>query len=231
MEDHLIVNGQKLETPARVVTWQEDGRIVHFSGDRRQPSRVSEIVIHESVTSSVQSTERVLLNRGLGVHLIVSPEGRVTQHADLGTARLCHAGGHNGCSVAIEVVNPYYGSKGASLPWTRVIDAAWADKGKYIVPTIEQCLAVSNLIQTITTTGMVPRHWVGWKNNTLAMSKLPADRQSRTPGIWAHTYFAHADGAFLILYTILHLEHGLSSGAAYERAIQLASTQQKTIQL
>ena len=42
---------------------------------------------------------------------------------------LAHAGGHNGPSIGVEVVNPYYPTHlRDGLPWSRVIDAPWAHR-------------------------------------------------------------------------------------------------------
>src|SRR5690606_36552228 len=104
--------------------------------------RWQQLILHETVTRSVDSTVKVLLKRKLGVQLIVGPDGEVTQHGDLADDRLAHAGGHNSPSVGIEVVNPYYPKyASAKHPWKRVIDAPWAHRRRYVVPTPEQAEA------------------------------------------------------------------------------------------
>ena len=113
---------------------------------QREGRTVNELIIHESVTRSAISTVAVLQRRKLGVHLIVAPDGRVTQHGDLAHERLAHAGGHQ-----------------------------------------------------------------------------------RRPGVYAHHYFGHADGAWLILYAWLRLEVGLPPCVAYEEAVARATGARRTI--
>ena len=43
-----------------------------------------------------------------------------------------------------------------------------------------------------------------------------------TPGIYAHHYFAHADGAWLVLYTWLRAEGGMEPEDAYQAAVRAA---------
>src|SRR5690606_35008391 len=141
--------------------------------------------------------------RKLRVQLIVGPDGEVTQHGDLAHDRLAHAGGHNGPSIGVEVVNPYYPRHtSAKLPWQRIIDAPWAHERRYVVPTPEQAEATSELVRVLTAgviAGLsVPRTWRGLMGTRLAMNRI-ADGDVRKPGIYAHTYFNHADGAWFVL--------------------------------
>lgn len=106
--DTLIVAGNDVAAPANLrVRNYRDPEVMRFKGRDRAGRVVNELILHETVTRSVDSTVRVLLKRKLGVQLIVGPDGEVTQHGDLSHDRLAHAGGHNGPSVGIEVVNPY----------------------------------------------------------------------------------------------------------------------------
>lgn len=91
----FIVAGQELAPPPGLdVTNHLDPDVLPFAGQSRVGRKVDELIIHESVTRSAVSTVAVLQRRKLGVHLIVAPDGRVFQHADLAHARLAHAGGH-----------------------------------------------------------------------------------------------------------------------------------------
>ncbi|MCB1003814.1 MAG: N-acetylmuramoyl-L-alanine amidase, partial [Acidimicrobiales bacterium] len=102
----FIVAGQELAPPSGLeVTNHLDPDVPPFAGQSRVGRKVDELVIHESVTRSAASTVAALQRRKLGVHLIVAPDGHVFQHGDLAHARLAHAGGHNGPSVGVEVVN------------------------------------------------------------------------------------------------------------------------------
>ena len=62
------------------------------------------------------------------------------------------------------------------------------------------------------------------------MSRIPNDDQ-RVPGIYAHTYFHHADGAWLALYAWLRLEAGMRECIAYEEAIRRATGVRRHVDL
>ena len=89
----FIVAGRELAPPPGLeVTNHLDPDVLPFAGQSRVGRKVDELIIHESVTRSAVSTVAVLQRRKLGVHLIVAPDGRVTQHGDLAHERLAHAG-------------------------------------------------------------------------------------------------------------------------------------------
>ena len=147
--DTLVVAGADVTAPSGLrVRNYRDAEVTRFAGRDRSGREVNELILHETVTRSVDSTVKVLLKRKLGVQLIVSPDGEITQHGDLAHDRLAHAGGHNGPSVGIEVVNPYYPKyASAKLPWRRIIDAPWAHQRRYVVPTPEQAEATAQLVR------------------------------------------------------------------------------------
>lgn len=231
-EDTLIVASEELEPPQGLLVRNfRDPSVVRFKGRSRVGRRVTELILHETVTRSVAATVKVLMRRGLGVHLIVGPDGDVTQHGDLADDRLAHAGGHNGPSVGVEVVNPYYPYLlRDELPWRRTIKAPWAHKGEYVLPTPAQAEATAKLADWITSPNAaglhVPRAWCGLDGARLSMGRI-ADGDTRRPGIWAHTYFHHADGAWLVLYAWLRLEAGLAPCVAYEEAARRAEGQRR----
>ena len=230
----FIVAGQVLEPPAGLdLRSFRDPGVHRFAGRARAGSAVTEVVLHESVTRSAADTVSVLKRRGLGVHLIVAPDGRVTQHGDLANERLAHAGGHNGPSVGIEVVNPYYPTHlRDGLPWSRIIDAPWAHRDRYVLPTPEQAEATARLIGWLTSPAAeglsIPRTWRGVDGTRLAMGRVAGGDQRR-PGVWAHHYFHHADGAWLALYAWLRLEAGLASCTAYEEAARRATGARRSV--
>ena len=232
----LVVAGEVLPAPAGLdLTNFHDPEVHRFSGRDRTGRTVDEIVVHESVTTSAKSTIAVLKRRGLGVHLVVAPDGRVTQHGDLAHDRLAHAGGHNGPSVGVEVVTPYYGDRlRKGQPWSRVIDAPWSHRDRYVVPTPEQAEATARLVGWLTSPDAVglsiQRNWIGLDGTRLAMGRI-ADGDTRRPGIWAHHRFHHADGSWPVLYAWLRLEAGLAPCAAYEEAIQLATGVRRHVDL
>ncbi|MCA9561733.1 MAG: N-acetylmuramoyl-L-alanine amidase [Myxococcales bacterium] len=232
----LVVGGQLVPAPCGLnVRNLHDAAVSRFAGRSRSGRAVNEVVVHESVTRSAGSTVAVLQRRGLGVHLMVAPDGSVTQHGDLLDDRLAHAGGHNGPSVGLEVVNPYYPTHlREGLPWSRVIDAPWAHRDRYVLPTPEQAEATARLLGWLTSPEAVgltiPRSWRGIADGQLAMGRVP-NGDTREPGVWAHHYFHHADGAWPVLYAWLRLEAGLAPCAAYEEAVRRATGVRKRVDL
>jgi hypothetical protein len=233
--DALIAAGCDVEVPCLRVRNFRDPEVVRFKGQSRAGRVVNELILHETVTRSTAATVSVLLKRKLGVQIIVGPDGEITQHGDLAHDRLAHAGGHNGPSVGIEVVNPYYPKyTSAKLPWQRVIDASWAHQKRYVVPTPEQAEATTRLVRLLTAGDIaglaIPRTWRGLTGTRLSMNRL-ADGDVRKPGIYAHTYFHHADGAWLVLYAWLRIEAGLTPCDAYGEATRRATGTRRYVDL
>jgi len=232
----FAVAGRVLPVPCSLAVAIFNHPGVHrFAGRDRAGRAVTEVIVHESVTRSAADTVAVLERRRLGVHLVVAADGRVIQHGDLAHDRLAHAGGHNGPSVGIEVVSPYYPKYlRDGLPWSRVIDAPWAHGGRYVLPTPEQAEATSRLVGWLTSPAAeglsIPRTWIGFDGTQLAMGRVPRG-DTRRPGVWAHTYFHHADGSWLVLYAWLRLEAGLAPCAAYEEAARRAEGARRVVDL
>lgn len=232
----IIVGGEALDAPETLkVRNYHDDSVVRFRGKNRCGRLVTEVIVHETVTRSVEATVRVLQKRKLGVHFIIGPDGEVTQHGDLANDWLYHAGFHNRPSVGIEVVNPYYPRyRKAGAIWTRTIEAPWAHEGHYVLPTIEQAEATSLLVNWLSSEkaeGLsIPKRWIGWNKKRMAMGRVLAAKL-RKPGIYAHHYFGHADGAWLVLYCWLRAEAGFDPDQAYEEAIKRAVGAKKFIDL
>jgi len=231
----FLTGGKALAPPPGLdVRNFRDSAVHRFAGRDRTGRPVTEVVVHESVTCSAEATIKVLRRRGLGVHLVVAPDGRVTQHGDLANDRLAHAGGHNGPSVGIEVVTPYYGDQiRKGLPWSCVIDAPWAHRGRYVVPTPEQAEATAQVVAWLSSPASclsIPRAWIGLAGSRLALGRIPAGDERR-PGVWAHTYFHHSDGAWLVLYAWLRIEAGLSPPEAFDEAVRRATGARRHVDL
>lgn len=223
----------------RVNNWiDRESSDFHFM-NRQRTGLVTEIVLHETVTRSHDDTVRVLKpaspanpgGRNLGVHFIVEHTGEVFQHADVVRDMCWHAGVHNGPSVGIEVVNPYEPRflPKTNCPWQTVIDAPWAAGGRYVVPTPAQAEATFQLVMFLVQGGgeppapklQVPLSWPGLVAGRMAFGKVQGADQLK-PGIYAHHYFAHADGAWLVLYTWLRAEGGMEPEDAYRAAVRAA---------
>lgn len=229
----IIVNGKAYALPPGLyLTNFHDCAVASFDGRDRGNRAVTEFIIHESVTRSRETTVAVLRERDLGVHFIIDADGSTTQHADLQTARLAHAGGHNGPSVGVELVTPYYPARRKpGDPWRRVIDAPWAHQGEYAVPPFEQVEALALLTRWLLSDRcplQIPNEWIGLESRQFRMSRVPG-AENRRPGVYAHTYFHHADGAFPTLYAWMRVEAGLAPSRAYEESIRRVTDVQRQV--
>jgi hypothetical protein len=232
----LIVRGQPLDPPDGLVVRNFFDPAVYRFKNQTRTRPVTQLILHETVTRSWKSTVDVLKpksaanpgGRGLGVQLMVDPDGTVYQHGDLATDEHWHAGGqvpdHNPASVGIEVISPYYAKyMPKDGPWTDSIDAPWAHEGKYCVPTPAQSEATCKLTEWMTSdrsTLAIPRTWLGLKDEKLAFKRIAP---TGYPGIYAHYYFGHADGAWLVLYAWLRLAAGFTPEEAWHREVYMAT--------
>lgn len=226
----FVIDGRLVDPPEglMVKNFVSDG-LHHFKNGRRQKP-VTELVIHETVTRSAGDTVAVLKQRGLGVQFIVDEFGVVYQHGDALLDEDWHASQHNDFSIGIETVNPYYPDlRPKNSAWTQVINAPWAHKGTYVVPTPVQAEAVCLLTDFFTTADAnpvtVPQLWPGFDEATKKMSlgKVPRCAQAPTHGILAHTYFGHMDGPWLVVYCWLRMEAKMSPDEAYAEAVRRCS--------
>ncbi len=230
----ILCDGQELDLGLDVA---RDEPFAAGRGDARLPK--IQLLIHESVTHDADpiegpgdrddQTERVLRRKKCGVHLMVGvpdadPGGVViVQHNDL-VDRLNHAGKQNAASVAVEVISPYYGPR-IRPPWTDTLTARWVHLREYVIPTRAQLEGVWAIVQALTDVCLpgleIPRDFVGLhrEGKVLAMGRIKGS--SKRPGIWAHHYTAHADGAFPVLYCLLR-SRGADAAEAYDRAVRLA---------
>jgi hypothetical protein len=191
----------------------------------RGTTPTTEIVIHESVTRGRDTTLKVLANRGLSVHLTIDLDGTVEQHAPL-DRQCAHAGSpHNKRSVAVEVINRYYGDK--AIEGEIVIDAVWAHKGKYIVPPAVQLEGVWQTVMHVTSTcPTIRRVFPGVVLDVFVWGRFPWLRKTptkRPPGIAAHHRWDHADGLVPEFYCVLR-DLGHAPDAAYQLTLAAASS-------
>lgn len=236
--DTIIAHGKEYDaSPLSVENWTAGkGEIdFHFKNKVRAKPLVSEIIVHETVTCSSLSTVKVLEpaspsnpgGRGLGVHFIVDPSGLVYQHADLADETMWHATMHNEVSIGIETTNPvdprYMPKNG---PWSTIIDAPWAG-GKYVVPTKEEAEAVANILGWCIKDGcppelQIPLTFIGLTDGKMTLGRVQG-ATNLVPGIYAHHYFDHGDGAWLVLYSWLRLVASMDPDTAYDEAIKRAT--------
>lgn len=225
-ESSLWLGGNYYEAPSNFKNFIVP-RVARLVGPPRR-KKVTEIVIHETVTISTPITIGVLKKRRLGAHFIIGHDGEITQHGDPVLDQLAHAGRvHNAHSVGIEIVNPYYPEYNTEGPWDKVIGARWAHKRKYVLPTLIQAEATAQLIETLLHLKLdsfnIPAKWIGLdrKRQRFAMSRVTRARWP-VPGVMAHNAFRHADGSWPQLYCFLR---GFKEPIeAYRIAAQLAET-------
>jgi hypothetical protein len=105
----IIVNGKRYEVRGqRVKTWHETG-LEFRAGDgfnRARAEPVTRLVLHWTGSeNSVPTMFRVLKQRKLGVQFAIERDGTIYQFCDPARVACAHAGGYNGASVGVEIVN------------------------------------------------------------------------------------------------------------------------------
>jgi hypothetical protein len=203
-----------------------------FPGFSRGKTKLDEIVLHESVSPTREKCISDLLGKKLSVHFSVDRDGSVHQHLDPKYAG-AHAEGfnkpslHNERSIAIEVINPYYGSR-ATLEH-EVIKAVWAHKGKYILPTPEQLNATWDLVESQCAQNAVPCIFPGMTlSGQVATFKWGRLIKHEIPGVMAHARWAHADALFVEHYCAMR-SLGWMAEFAYQLTVDSgASGKRKT---
>ena len=197
---------------------------------------VKKLLLHESVSPSDAATERVLRKRGLGVHVVIPPDGRLVQHHDLYAEYPNHASGHNVDSVGVEIISPYYGDRWkASQAWPPPFKAPWAHKKSYIPPTPAQMMTLCALVRAVCNVSLgwleIATDMPGIDGDNISMGPLGLSKAAirSTPGIWAHGWTEHADGFFPALVLALAFHRGMSDADAYVEAIRLATGARGTV--
>jgi hypothetical protein len=199
----MVIGSQLVATPFSCTNFFRDGE-TKFKCWPRKPEKVTHLCIHESVTRDAATTVRVLSQEGYGTHLMICPDGHVSQHNDLLLEQPAHANQLNGCSIGIEVVNPY-SPLYAKPPFTRTIPATWwtwvpaKAPRQYTTPTDAQMAALLLLVPWLTQ--QVPTVPLRYPTSYLngAEPKIPGwDKGNKPlPGIVAHSDFSsHADGRY-----------------------------------
>ena len=211
----LIVNGIRLFLPRSVL--DVGGTAVNYLDDREphlanglRKSPLVTFVLHETSGNSASGCKKSLVEKHLGVHLILDKDGTISNHADLATEICWHAGQVNGVSIGMEVVNAYR-PETAKDPHGPVVPAewwTWCPKGQakeYVAPTNEQMRVALALVPWLCdhlgipvvfpTAGLNAKKpkITGWRKPPLGWSAKPG------PGIAPHlAWSSHADGQYLL---------------------------------
>lgn len=230
VSNRLIIDGESVQLPESMLNvgitasnYIDDGE--HYFSQHRSRKKVTNFVIHESVTMSAAQTNRVLDSKRVrsakdgkgggkgwdyGIHLNLAPDGHISCHADLVRHRLVHADQLNDSSFGIEVVNPYNPKFGRG-PFTETIPGPWwcwtpsNAKKVYCLPTPAQMAAIFHLCRFLCET--IPDLPFEFPTAHLNSRKRRIDgwdnRANPGPGIVAHRDFAsHADGRYLLEHVI-----------------------------
>ena len=158
------------------------------------------IIIHESVTSTAAAAIRVLLKRGLSVHITVDTGGQVEQHVPLNRATWS-AGHLNRYGISVEVINR--SSRGAPSK-------------RYQPGGLAQMEATYDVCKKISSATGIPMNFEAAGAGVYNYGKIGSSES----GVIAHGSdkgSTHSDARFPVLYMALR-HSGMGSKEAYESA-------------
>lgn len=220
----LFVNPVKFGPGTRGFT-QPGIEDVGFIGYNRNGQSITQIVLHESVSSSKERTITSLLtskskqgeSMPLSVHFIISPNGIVSQHLPIELAGVHADGngeGHNIASIGVEIVNlvnvTYTGMKNKILQ-----NVPWVDKHIYVVPPTTQLEATWQLMQKLSSSiGGVqfPACQINGNSASFTWGRWSGHRNAI--GIMAHCRWGHSDALYIEHYCLArHLGFNVEDAA------------------
>jgi N-acetyl-anhydromuramyl-L-alanine amidase AmpD len=208
----IVINGKEMELPNQIpsTNFLSDGEPHIFNKPRKK--QLQHIVIHETTGVSARRCKDTLQKKGLGIHLILARDGKLSCHADL-VSEVCYHGNQlNPTSIGIEVVNPYYPHIGKVVSYpVEIIPAKWwthTIKGKskgYVLPTPEQIQTLKTIIPWLCEKLNIPYAFPTWfLNKTQKRIKGWFLKKKPDPGVVAHRdYASHSDGRWLLERLIL----------------------------
>jgi hypothetical protein len=199
--DVVVLNGVEYPFPGIVGGQQYQSR------ERKQLP--SQLVIHNSVTSTYESCVRVLLNNGLGTHFTVDFYGNIYQHNDPITRIVYHGKPINNDSIGIEAITPFYGKNLKDFHLEAgftVVEPYWWQSGDttkksgWAKPPEAQVKAMNRLLAFLT--AKIPSLPASFPSKDFQPSPSSAKRFQGAvpPGIVSHRdYVAKADGRYYLL--------------------------------
>jgi hypothetical protein len=169
----VSLDGSLYEVPFKTV------RHAAFKGERkRKPGHVvRSVILHQTVTSSRQRCESVLVAKGLGIQVIVDELGIVHTYGDLATSGYGHANERND-AIGIDIVNPYSVDK---EPWGKRVKSRTAWKGMELEDTPTQIAAVCAVIKWLTE---AKRGLVNFVDIKLTFPTTQLNEPSRGSPLW-----------------------------------------------
>ncbi len=208
----IVVGGLKVTLPQNLLdsgvsasNWMDDGE-TRFKVYSRKGTKVTHLVIHESVTRDAATTVRVLKQQDFGVHLMVAPDGHVSCHNDLLLDNVVHGNQLNASSIGVEVVNPYTG-KNLKAPYTSTIPATWwtwvpdGAPALYTLPTESQLRTLRVLVPWLCEILSDLPYAFPTKDLNEKNPRIEGYAKKAAPaaGVVAHRdYASHADGRYIL---------------------------------
>lgn len=157
---------------------------------RSQPWRtepIRRIVLHHTITASIDVAVYVLKLRGMSTHYLLD-NGRV-EHVCDDNRVAWHAKGHNDDSIGVDVVNlldySYLGHP--DNRWREFRRAPWAprsDARRYLADLSETLATAERHVKQLCEDFNIPFRWPS------RMETLP-DAETRAPGIYAHGHLSN----------------------------------------
>ena len=190
----------------------------------KRSKQLDQIILHESVTSSRAATERVLKKRRLSVHFMVDRDGTITQHAPTKKATYHAGSGHNSRSIGVEMVSPYYGAR--AKQGDTVVNARWAHKKRYILPSKEQAEGCFRLVDWLCLECDIPFTFP-CVDNERGFKWGRSEEEADSPGVMAHHRFHHADALFFEHYCASRKLSRMGADEAYEATLKAATSMKR----
>jgi hypothetical protein len=190
-EYSIIYKGQKYPIQWKTINWTDPGG--KSCNSIKKDNKVNDlIVLHWTVTATAEDCIRVLKERNLGVHFIVSENGVILQLSDLAEVTE-HCRGANSRSIGIEVVDPYflkfqpYCTKHIG-PRPIVLDETVHGQklGPYLGFYDVQELAVSKLVKVICNICNIPAEIPRDLNGNLLKTTMAEDELKKYRGCLGH---------------------------------------------